>query len=339
MCRKTKQQPINLTIGTSITQFLPNNMARKAFIFGPVVQGPANQPAIVQVVFAAGTAQQWVVPNGVSQIVDAYVWGSGGNSVAGQAVNGGGGGGGGGFGTTGPLTVTPGTVFTLNVDAAGLGVGSSLVNPSGTTLVAVGSGANGAASAGGAAGTATTGVIKFAGGAGATASTTKGGGGGGSGGNGSAGGAGNATGTGGTAGGVNVINGQGQGAVGGVGNSANLPGGAGNKPGSGGGGGGATTGAAANGADGVAVIFYALPSSSQILSISRREDVVAGAGTLNWIGGQPWVEVITDNDIGSSVRDPWYAVANIAGVVCQVTEYSYDDDPDQLIADLAGLRY
>ena len=121
---------------------------------------------------------------------------------------------------------------------------------------------------------------------------------------------------------------------------ANAPGVAGTAPGSGAGGGGATTGAAALGGNGAAVIFYALPASSQFLSISRREDVVAGAGTLNWIGGMPWIEIVTDDDIGSSIRDPWYAVANIAGVVCQVTEYTYEDDPDQLAADIAAAtRY
>ena len=179
MCHKTRQQPINLTVGLAIAQFLPNNTRRKAFIFAPVVQGPASTANLVAVQFANGAAQSWTVPNGVTQVIDIYAWGSGGNSAAGQAVNGGGGGGGGAFGTSGPLTVTPGSVFSLAIDAKGTQAQSTVTTPGGVIVINAGSGQNAAASTGGAAGAATTGAIKQPGGVGQTAATAVGGGGGG----------------------------------------------------------------------------------------------------------------------------------------------------------------
>ena len=104
-----------------------------------------------------------------------------------------------------------------------------------------------------------------------------------------------------------------------------------------GGGGGATTGALASGADGQAVIFYYQPAANNMLSLSRREDVVAGQGTFNWVGGAPSPQIVHDGRIGSSIRDPWYAVANIAGVAMQITEYVYDCDPDEIAKEIAML--
>lgn len=335
----TKQIPWNLTIGTAASQLLGPNLRRKAFMFGPLVQGPAGTPNIVSVVFAAGANQTWQVPNGVTQVVDIYGWGSGGSAGAAGASVGGGGGGGGSFGTAGPLTVVPGSVFTLSVDAAGAAGTTLVTNPSGTTLISAPSGANGALGTGGAKGTATTGVIKANGGIGATTAAATGGGGAGAGGNASNGsnGAGQ---VGGAGGGADTILTFGDGGTGGAGGNANANGTAGESPGAGGGGGGSVTGSPGNAADGQVVIFYVPPSCSLMLSVSRREDVVAGQGTLNWVGCDPNPQIIWDNQIGTSIRDPWYAVSSIAGVAVQVTEYEYDCDIDELAKQIAALtRY
>lgn len=334
----TRQNIVNATLGLTAIELLGPNSNRKAFLLSPVAGGPLTGfGSVVAQVFQKGANQQFIVPSGVTQIVDAYVWGSGGNGAAGQAVNGGGGGGGGGFGTTGPLAVTPQTVFLVTVDPAGNAGTSSVTNPSGTVLASVSGGASGAASAGGAGGAAATGTIKFAGGAGGTASTNKGGGGGGSAGNGSVGSAGSATQTGGAAGGSNVLNGFGQGAVGGAGGAANGPGVAGTIPGSGGGGGGATTGAGSLGADGQGIVFYSPSLAQQAVSLSASKNVAVGQGTLNFLPGQTYPTVVSDADLGDIITGEWWAISGVANTPIQVTEYLYDVEPDDLGAWLKKL--
>lgn len=312
-----------LVLTTSAQEICGPNPYRQSLVLSPVPASSSTAPALVAVTFAPGNAYLWQVPPGVTQVIDMYGWGAGGISGAGQAVNGGGGGGGGAFGTTGPLTVVPGSVFSLSVDAAGGGSATSITSPSGVILVNAGSGANAILSAGGAAGPATTGVIKTAGGAGGTANTSKGAGGGGSGGNNSAGGAGNASQTGGTAGGGAVLSGYGAGAAGGAGGGANIAGTAGTLPGSGGGGGGATTGASAAGGAGLVVIFY-VPSAQQSgISFDQDPGLILNQGAFNFPLALVVPQIIRRDDIGDCVIEPWYAISGVSGQTIRVTEYSY----------------
>lgn len=305
-------------------EVLAPNPRRKAFVLSPMAgyNGTAGTAPVIAQVFAAGAGQQWSVPNGVTQIIDAYVWGAAGSPGAAGVALGGGGGGGGGFATSGPLTVVPGTVYALSVDAAGGGASTSITDPTGTVKAAANSGASGALAVGGAGGAGTTGVIQKTGGTGATTANTKGGGGGGGAGNAANGGNGAGQ-TAGTGGGAATILGYGQGGAGGLGGFPNANGSNAASPGAGGGGGGSSTGLPGVSSDGVAVIFYALSNDARALSLSPRSDVVAGQGVLNFRPGMVQPFCLTDEDIGNGITEPWYAISGVSGVIFQITEYSY----------------
>lgn len=313
--------------GLTVLQLLGMNQYRKAIILSPLAGQSGSVQAVAAVPFAAGASQQWTVPAGVTQVVDAYVWGSGGNSDTGQAATGGGGGGGGGFATTGPLTVIPGSVFAVAVDAGGGASFSSITDPSAVLKAKANSGAVGALAVGGAGGTATTGIVTKTGGAGGTASGTKGGGGGGGAGNNAVGGAGGAAGSQGAGGGAATILTYGAGGNGGLGGTAvSGAGGNGVSPGGGGGGGGTTAGAAGAGASGLAVIFYVPPITGSGLSIDQDPALILGQGSLNYLFGTTYPTIITREQIGDSIRDPWYVISGLASQTVRVTEYSYVPD-------------
>lgn len=292
-----------------------------------MVGGPGSSQPYVAVVFNAGTGQVWIPPAGVTQILDIYCWGAGGNAGGQHGGLGGGGGGGGGFANAGKLTADPGQPWTVNVDAAGGGASSSVVSAAAVTVVAASSGSTPAHDAAGAAGAGTTGVVQESGGAGAaaTALVGVGGGGGGAAGAFAAGSAGVGS-AGGAGGGAAVLLGEGVGGTGGIGGAAAVSGTNGTSPGAGGGGGGTGAAASGNGAAGLVVIFYALPISQQAISLSHRADVSPGQGPLNYIPGQPYPTIITDEEIGDSIGLPWWAVSAIAGGLMQIVEYSYADE-------------
>jgi hypothetical protein len=308
-------------------EVLPPNPRRKAFLLTPLAGGGASLSPLVAVVFGPGASQPWVVPAGVTQVVDMYVWGAGGNPGAPGAVLGGGGGGGGGYAAPGPLTVTPGSIYLITVDAAGGAVESNVVNTAGTKIARAISGGNGLLDVGGTGGSGSLAAVKFAGGAGATATALAGlgGGGGGAGGNPAAGGAGVA-GAGGAGGGGPVLGGNGAGGSGGAGGLATLVGLVGATPGGGGGGSGNNGPAAPGGANGVGIVFYVPALAAQAISLSPRSDVAVGAGAINWLPGSAAIALLTDRNVGRGIAEPWYAISGVDGVVIQVTEWMYEQD-------------
>ncbi len=206
------------------------------------------------VVVPTGGTYYWICPPGVTSIqVQGYGGGGGGG---GSSVKTGGGGGGGAFAGRVAVPVTPGTVYTFVVGAAGTaetnGSSSTFTGDSGVQVIAAGGGAGGNGVSSGPGGTggqasASTGDtgLKFSGGDGGTGNAFSGlGGGGGASGNEFATGANGTSSAGGGAGGVGA-NGGGSG---GTGNTA------GHAPGGGGGGNGGTDQPGLAGADGEIVI-------------------------------------------------------------------------------------
>jgi hypothetical protein len=324
MRERTMQNTITVTAGTVPIAILGSSPRRKAFICSPIAGGSGASLAVAAAVFAAGTGQTWQVPPGVTEIIDCYVWGSGGQSGGTGATLGGGGGGGGGFSSAGPQTVTPGTVFLVSVDAGNNVGASSVINAAGTTIASANSGGNGLLDAAGAGGAAGTGVRTFAGGNGAAATILAGAGGGGGGGGGSFA-AGGATSTGGAGGGAATLDGFGAGGSGGAGGASAANGSPGVLPGGGGGGNGNTAAHTQSGANGQVVILYRPASSAQAVSMSHRSDVAPGVGILNYLPGATFPTMITDDDIGTIMQDEWYIVSGIQGVLVQITEYLRED--------------
>lgn len=214
-------------------------------------------PSLTAVVFSAGAGQTWFVPIGVTQIVDAYIWGGGGSGGLPGAVRGGGGGGGGGFANSGPITVVPGDVWTVDVSAGGGGGLSKLTSPASAIVASANSGAPGLLDAGGTGGAGTIGPQKTNGGNGSAATALGGQGA-------SGGGAGGAFTNGtsavgqtvGLGGGAPITLGYGMGGFGGSGAFPGNPLNNGGSPGGGGGGDPANSGLLGTGADGMVVIFY-----------------------------------------------------------------------------------
>jgi hypothetical protein len=325
-CR-TQQNTITRIVGTTPIPILGSSPHRKSFLCSPIAGGSGAGLAVAAVVFAPGTNQQWPVPAGVTEIIDCYVWGSGGNSGSPGMVLGGGGGGGGGFSNSGPQAVTPGSIFTVNVDGGGDASTSSVINPSGTTISLAHSGANGLADAAGAGGAAGTGVQTLAGGAGAAATGLAGPGGGGGGGGGSfSAGSAAINSFGGAGGGAATIDGFGVGGAGGAGGATGAAGTVGAAPGGGGGGSGNTGHGQQVGGAGQVVILYTPPVSAQAISMSHRSDVVPGVGILNYLPGATFPTLISDDDIGNIIQDEWYIVSGVPGVSVQITEYLYERD-------------
>lgn len=329
MCKRTKSNVLTPTLGLTPISVLGPNPYRKAFLLTPIAGGVAVASPVVAVVFTAGLSQLWPVPAGVTSLIDAYVWGSGGNGGPTTGATGGGGGGAGGFARSGIKTLTPGTVYTVNVDA-GAGASFTQIYDATHTLIAETSSGGGTGdNTGGPGGAGTTGLDQRSGGNGFTTAVTAGGGGGGAGGVGSSGT---------TA--VNVNGGAGAGTItlatygkggnGGNGGANTVSGHPGLSPGGGGGGAGHAGAAIGLGADGLAVIFYTPSAAQQAISLSKRPNVTAGLGTLNFVRPDFAPYLLSDDWIGNSITDEWFGVSGVAGVQIEITEYSYfteDVDP------------
>lgn len=322
MRRSVGANPVNALVGLTAGMVLGSNPRRKSFLLTPLAGGVTLAQPVTATVFAAGLAQTWTVPAGVTQLIDAYVWGAGGNAGASGAVLGGGGGGGGGFATAGALTLTPGSVWTVNVDAGAGAAFTNLTDPTGTVKARGNSGATPVLDAAGAGGTAPTGIITKTGGAGATATALggAGGGGGGGAGNNAVGGAGAGS-VGGAGGGAATLKVYGKGGDGGAGGLAGAGGVAGTIPGGGQGGAGSNKGQPPGAADGLAVFFYPTPLALQALSMSLRQDVTVGNGVMNWLPGFTYPVWIDEEQFGSAVGLPWYAVSGVDQVPVQITEF------------------
>lgn len=319
----TRRSPVNVIVGTTAVQVFAPNPFRKAMIFNPLAGNNGNTTPFVAQAFIAGTGQTFTVPNGVTQILDIFGWGAGGNPGAAGATNGGGGGGGGAFCTAGPLTAVPGSIYAIGVDTGGGASATTVVAPDGTTLINAGSGANGVTSTKGGGGAATTGKIKQVGGGGANGAAPIGGGGGGAGGYSAVGGAAVGS-TGGTGGGAAVYSTYGKGGNGGAGGNANVNGGPGTSPGGGGGGGGSTAGGAGIPSDGLVVVFYEPSIFAQSLSLGPDQNVVAGQGFINITPQTTYPIILTDEEIGNAITEPLFAISGVAGIVLSALEFFYD---------------
>jgi hypothetical protein len=325
---------------TTPVQILGPNFRRKSIVLSPIAGGTGSGSVLVAVVFAPGAGQRWIVPAGVTQVIDCFCWGAGGDPGAPGAVLGGGGGGGGGFSTSGPLTVVPGSQWVIDVDAHGAAGQSDVSTATVPLAVVANSGADGVLDVAGAGASAGVGVLSLKGGSGATATALGGTGGGGGGAGGySANGANAALGVGGAGGGVATYLGYGAGGTGGNGGLTTAVGLVGGSPGAGGGGSGNNGAAAPGGANGQVVIFYAASALSQGISVSQDPGVVLGLGSLNYLPGATYPLVISDNDLGDVIGEPWYAVSGLAGAKVMVQEYMYEVEPDDLgewVKKLAG---
>lgn len=316
-------------MGTAAQEILGPNPRRKSFLLSPIAGGQVSGTPIIAVVFGAGVGQPWVVPTGVTQVVTAFVWGSGGNSGDLNGVLGGGGGGGGGFAASGPATAIPTAIWAVDV-ATGGDQTQSIITPAGAGSIArATSGLNGVFDASGTGGAGSIGASLLSGGDGFAATLLGGPGGGGGGAAGSYHNGFSATGTPGGAGGGNpTLLGIGVGGVGGNAGTAGGPGSPGAGPGGGGGGVDNAGIGIGLGADGEAVIFYLPSDAIGYISLSPRQDVVAGNGVLNFITGQTFPTVISDHELGNAIGLPWWIVSSTADVRIQVVEYLYDEDPN-----------
>ena len=117
MAVRTRQLSRTILAGTTPQDAFGPNSRRKAFILSPVAGG--GSPVVAVPFTGTGAGQPWTVPAGVTSLLDIYVFGAGGNNGASGAVLGGAGGSGGGFANSGPLTVVPGAVLTVNPDTGG----------------------------------------------------------------------------------------------------------------------------------------------------------------------------------------------------------------------------
>lgn len=210
---------------------------------GPVLGYTSGSSAVT---FSTAGVYSWTCPTGVTSI-QVQCWGAGGGGDGGGANQGGAGGGGGEYASEPSYSVSPGSVYTIIVGAAGLGGStgnpggnggfSSFVNQNGQGQgVTANGGGAGANFIGGQGGVGSSNTIHFDGGSGAYGSGNYGAGGGG--GAASSGGEGNSgTGSSGNTGGVggSGLSGGGAGGAGGNTLSNGVNGGA---PGGGGGGAG-----------------------------------------------------------------------------------------------------
>lgn len=322
--KRTMRNFNTVIAGLTVTELMGPNPYRCALVFSPVANQLLGSPSLGAAVFAAGANQIWTVPTGVTVIADGFAWGSGGNSGASGAVLGGGGGGGGGFSTMGSNAVYPGQLISVNVDSAGNGGTSGISNLVAAVACSASSGVTAVLDAAGAGGGAGSGSTAQGGGNGAAATALAGVGGG----SGSAGGFGangnNAAGaTGGAAAGTAQLNGYGVGGAGKNGQAIGVNGLTGGSPGAGGSGGGKTGGLVGAGADGQAIIFYPLPAESLAISIDQDPNLVLLRGAFNFLPGRPYPVILTADDIGDAIMEPWYVISGVAAQVVRVTEYSY----------------
>jgi hypothetical protein len=294
---------------------------RRSFMLSPVAGVGSDVPVSVAI-FGPGAGQSWTVPPGVGTVLDIFAWGSGGDAGASGVSLGGGGGGGGAFASTGQLSVVQGTTYAIAVDGHGSGGQSSVTNPGGSVIASAGSGQSGAVNIGGASGQGNVGAVIENGGNGSdsTGLAGAGGGGGGAAGNADTGSDGAGF-SGGPGGGSVGLGGFGTGGTGGDGSqSAAGNGNDGGTPGAGGGG-GHQGGNPGLGADGLVLVLYLPPLSAQAISVSIRQDVRPGSGTLNYLPGTTYPTVITDSDVGSMVEEQWWIVSGVDDVPVQITEF------------------
>jgi len=246
------------------------------------------------VTFTSSTT--WTCPAGLTSVA-VQCWGGGGAGGSSIENSSSSGGGGGGAYSAATVSVTPGTVYNINVGGGGVAnttVGSSVGGgdswftntATGTLLVlALGGGGgsivfgNGGVGRGGAGGASASGVgtTKYSGGAGGKSSNTaSGGGGGSSAGTGANGNGGGASGSSAGAGGVAVAGGG----AGGAGNTGSGSGTAGSAPGGGGGGsrsgGGQQDGA--RGGSGQVVLTYTVQPAGYLIQASGGSSASLTAG-------------------------------------------------------------
>ncbi|MFN8466045.1 MAG: MBG domain-containing protein [Caldilineaceae bacterium] len=155
-----------------------------ACLLAVFIAAPAGAVDAAPTFIAPGTSS-WTVPAGVTSIsIECWGGGGGGGTDSSNTSGGAGGGGGGAYAKVYSLTVTPGTVYTYTVGAAGSAAPTAGGNSSfnGLTCVAAGGAAGTSANNGngGAGGTVlgSAGDIRFPGGAGAAGGNSNGGGGG-----------------------------------------------------------------------------------------------------------------------------------------------------------------
>lgn len=323
MRRKTRQNTIIATIGSTPTEILPPNPLRKSFMMCPIGGGQA----LTSRTFEVPATTSFVVPSGVETYYDCFLWGSGGDGAIDADPDSGGGGGGGAFARTGPQSAIPGSSWNYRVSTHGSGFSTFLQNSLGGIVGRADSGISGLLTVGGAGGVFTTGLEGWDGGAGGAGVEPLGGGGGGSAGYGSVGGT--AVGqVAGTAGGITTFMGFGAGAAGGTGASGAAAAIAGGSPGGGGGGGSSAFPAPADGGNGKIILFYFSPiillGQSSCISMSHRQDVAPGQGTINYVPNWTQPFIVSDDEIGDAVGLPWWIVSGVADVVVQIVEYSYD---------------
>jgi hypothetical protein len=122
--------------------------------------------------------------------------------------------------------------------------------------------------------------------------------------------------------------GIGVGGLGGNGGTGVGPGVLGRTPGGGLGGSAATTPIEANSGDGQAFIFFQQTASAGAISLSHRKDVTPGNGILNYLPGQTFPTIISDEEIGSFICEEWWIVSGNPNITVQVTEYLYEDPSD-----------
>jgi hypothetical protein len=63
-------------------------------------------------------------------------------------------------------------------------------------------------------------------------------------------------------------------------------------------------------------------SAPGYISLSHRQDVVPGAGAINFIVGATFILTLTDREIGDAIGLPWWIVSTYP-VKVQIVEYSY----------------
>lgn len=322
-CLRTMRNFNTVTAGVAALQLMGPNPYRWAMLLSPVANQLSAAP-ITAAVFTAGANQLWTVPNGVTSVLDAFVWGSSGNSGAAGAVLGGGGGGGGGFDRLGPATVVPGTQYRITVDAAGGAASTKILNSLAQSIAEATSGTSGVLDAAGTGGSGTVGIDAQTGsdGIAATLQAGKGGGGGAAGGVAASGGV-AANQTGGIGGGSANLGGYGVGGSGGTGGQIAVAGTTGTSPGGAPGGSGKTAGAAIVGQAGLAVIFYQAGPANQAITIDQDPNLILLEGAMNWLPGATRPFLLRKSEIGDVICDPWYVISGVAAQRVSVTEYSY----------------
>ena len=319
MCNKTTSAAIKTVNLTTTPQEIIGPNPRRVALVVSIAKKFVDSTVYTETFTATGEAASdvnWFPPVNIKSLVSFECWGAGGNGEKDGTINGGGGGG--GYSKLTNPTLYNGT-YGLHIDNAGNQNLSFVSDPAGNNICVANSGTNASGAGAGAGGSTTgaVGTVTNAGGNGAAGvADTSGGGGGGSG---SASGAGgNASGsTGGTSGAG--------GGAGGNGGGAMTNGVAGTLPG--GGGGGANSGhTAAAGASGQVIVSWTVSDTCIEWTLSQNPQMAVGQGTYNFLGCDNWNETITEHQIGSAIKQPWYAACdNANGCSVEIMEILADE--------------